>query len=101
MELVNFILSIAGVLIVILLGIIGFFLRRQITVIECLTESVNELKINQQLISNNESNFNMNCINRHVIIDKRLANFDDLILNHHFPPKLKTARQKPIKKTQS
>ncbi len=74
MDLSNLVLSISGILIVMLLGIIGFFLKKQITVVECLTDSVNALNVSMELVRNNESNFRLTCGLRHTNIDKTMDN---------------------------
>jgi hypothetical protein len=79
MDLQNIIFSISGFLIVMLLGIIGFFLSRQITVIEGLIDSVNALKLSLELVKNNEINFRGNCADRHNLINKRLDDFEEFI----------------------
>jgi len=79
MDLQNLIYSISGFLIIMLLGIIGFFLNRQITVIESLIESVNALKLSLELVKNNEVNFRGNCVERHSLINQRFESFEKLV----------------------
>jgi hypothetical protein len=66
-----------------LLGIIGFFLKRQITVIEGLIDSVNSLKLALELVKNNELNFRGNCVERHNLINQRFESFGKLIETIH------------------
>jgi hypothetical protein len=72
MELTNLILSISGILITMLLAIIGFFLKRQVSVVECLTDSVNALNVSMEVVRNNEINYKVNCGTRHSGINKTL-----------------------------
>ncbi len=98
MNLENIFISISGILIVMLLGIIGFFLKRQITVIESLTESVNALKISQEIGRANDNNIRVNCMDRHNIINKRLDNCEDFVLFCNDTVKPNIRRQQKITK---
>ena len=71
MELVDFIISVSGALVILLLAIIGYFMRKQIAVTEGLTASVNALNTTVQVMRNNESNMLLNCSSRHSVVDRR------------------------------
>jgi hypothetical protein len=64
--------SFAGTLIVLLLAIIGFFLRQQITVIQILTDTVNALKTSMEVVHVNEENLRSSCALKHAVVDRRL-----------------------------
>jgi len=64
--------SFAGALIIILLAIIGFFLRQQISVIQILTDTVNALKTSMEIVHVNEENLKTSCGLKHAVLDRRL-----------------------------
>lgn len=82
MDWTNFILATAGSLIVLLLGVIGYFLRRQIKATEILSDLVAILNTSVELLKNNQSNFTTNCFSRHQVIDNRLNQHSEKINRH-------------------
>ena len=71
-EFAKYLLMVAGALIVLLLGIIGYFLSKHIGVTEELTRSVNALNVTVGLLQNNQMNSSVNCNLTHVSINTRL-----------------------------
>jgi hypothetical protein len=71
-ETYKFILGAAGVLIMVLLGIVGFFMQKHITVIEELVKAVNGLNTTVTLLKSDQENSSENCSALHSIINKRL-----------------------------
>ena len=71
-EIYKLLLSIAGALIVFLLGIIGFFLQKHIKVIELLVSAVNDLNVTVKLLQNDQENAATNCSTTHQVIATRL-----------------------------
>ena len=68
----QFILSIAGVIVMILLGAIAYFLQKWINSTDSLTQSVNDLKTAVALLQTNQGNSDKMCGATHKIIETRL-----------------------------
>ncbi len=81
-EVAKYLLMVAGGLIVLLLGIIGYFLSKHISVTEELTRSVNALNVTVGMVQNNQSNFSTNCSATHKTIDMRLNAHSAKISEH-------------------
>jgi len=73
MENVQDIVSVIGGLLMILLFIIGFFLRQLYYVVKELTLSVNTLSKIVAVLENKNTNMALNCNSKHTIIDTRLT----------------------------
>jgi len=101
MDLQNLIYSFSGFLIIMLLGIIGFFLKRQITVIESLIDSVNALKLSLELVKNNEVNFRGNCLERHSLINQKFESFEKLFKSLQESKKPQVLRSRKIQNQQN
>jgi outer membrane murein-binding lipoprotein Lpp len=71
-EIYKLLLAIAGTLIVLLLGIIGFFLQKHIKVIELLATAVNALNVTVKLLQNDQQNTRSNCTTSHKVVNSRL-----------------------------
>lgn len=69
-------------IITVLLAIVGYFLGRQVNVIEKLTDVVGNLNVIVATLKTNQENSSANCTSRHAIIDKRL-NAHSERLNEH------------------
>jgi len=83
MEYYSYLISGTSTILLVFLAIIGFFLRKQITAIQLLTDSVNELNTFSKILQTNQANFSTGCNYKHGILDKRLEdhskNIDVLI----------------------
>ena len=75
-------LSIAGAIIILLLGVNGYFMKKWIESTEALTNSVNALKTAVALLKSENGNNEKFCKSRHDVIDKRL-NAHSEKLNEH------------------
>jgi len=73
MEHIQVIVSIIGGLLMILLFIIGFFLRQLYFVVQELTVSVNSLSKIVAVLENKNTNMALGCNSKHLLIDSRLA----------------------------
>lgn len=90
LSLANFFFSIAGVIIVMLIGIIGYFLKqwfesiskRWIESTSALTEAVNQLKTAVALLQLNQGNADKSCVLKHEVIDKRLNDHSKRLNDH-------------------
>jgi len=82
MDYSNIFLSISGFLIVMLLGIIGFFLRQQIGVIKSLTDSVNSLNTSLAVVRSNETHFRSTCVVTHSKVDDLLTKHGERLDQH-------------------
>ncbi|WP_299576709.1 hypothetical protein [uncultured Sunxiuqinia sp.] len=81
-ETYQFILAVVGPIMVILLGIIGFFLRQQVSVTKTLTDTVNVLNTSVEVLRTNHNHFSTSDIERHKIIDRTLEAHSDKISDH-------------------
>lgn len=72
MDLLDLAMGILGGLITLALGIIGYFLKRQIAVIDVLNNSINALTRTVAVLENKSENSFLNCGYKHNIIDARL-----------------------------
>ena len=68
----QFVLSIAGVIVMILLAAIAYFLQKWINSTDSLTQSVNDLKTAVALLQRNQDNSDKTCVNKHTTIETRL-----------------------------
>lgn len=88
-EIYQFILSIVGFLFVLMLAIIGYFLKKQVEATEKLELSTNSLDKTVSLLQSNQSSFAKQCGFHHTTIDKILNEHDHRInantdkLNEH------------------
>ena len=71
-----------GALITCLVGIVGYFLNKQISVIERLTDVVSALNTTVALLQLNQSNSSVNCVDRHTIINNRFASHSEKLHEH-------------------
>lgn len=74
-ESLKLILFISGSLILVLLALVGFFLRQQVIVSQNLTEAVNELTIAINVIQSQEKD-------RHPVHERRLNEHSSRIADH-------------------
>lgn len=74
-ESLKLILFISGSLILVLLAVVGFFLRQQVTVSQNLTNAVNELTVAINVIQSQEKD-------RHPVHERRLNEHSTRITNH-------------------
>ena len=79
MDWYQIIMAAAAFLISILLGVIGFFLKKQITAIEKLEQSVQTLYLSTELVKTNFNNSQVNCLNRHELINESLQGHEKRI----------------------
>lgn len=78
----NFIIGISGFIIIVMLGIIGFFLQRLYIEFKEMNVSIFMIK---ETVSNNigdVNNLKINCTERHVEIHERLNSLDRKSLGH-------------------
>ncbi|MBA4411139.1 MAG: hypothetical protein C0397_17190 [Odoribacter sp.] len=68
--------SIIGFLFVLMLGIIGYFLKQQIKAIENLELCTNSLDKTVSLLQSNQHNFSKQCAFNHKTIDHTLDHFN-------------------------
>jgi len=80
--LAQFFISVAGVIIMLLLAAIAYFLQKWISSTDMLTESVHELKTAVALLQTNQGNAGRMCDTTHKTIDNRL-NDHSKRLNEH------------------
>lgn len=71
-EIFKFVLSIVGFLFVVMLGIIGFFLKKQVDATESLEKTTKMLEITVSSVQTNQTNFSKECGFHHSVIDKTL-----------------------------
>src|SRR3989304_8928768 len=81
-QIATFLFSIAGAVIMLLLGGNAYFLKRWIDSTDALTSSVNDLKTTVALLQTNQGNSDKVCSTTHQIIDTRLKNHSDKIQEH-------------------
>lgn len=80
--LASFFLTVAGAIIMLLLGGIMYFLKKWIDSTDALTCSVNDLKTTVALLQSNQGNNDRNCTKRHEVIDRRLNDHSEKIHEH-------------------
>lgn len=78
----SFIISVAGAIIMFLLGAVVYFLKKWIESTDSLTRSVNDLKTAVALLQSNQTNSSQSCVTAHAIIDKRLNAHSDRLNEH-------------------
>jgi len=81
-ETYQFVLAVVGPIMVLLLAIIGFFLRQQVTATKMLTDTVNILNTSVEVLRNNHSNFSVTDNERHSIVNRRLDSHSEKINDH-------------------
>ena len=72
-EIYEFILSLVGFLFVLMLGIIGFFLKKQVDATESLEKTTKTLEITVSSVQSNQHSFVKECGFHHAVIDKTLG----------------------------
>lgn len=82
LHLLEIVLAIAGALILLLLGIIGFWIQKWIRSTDALTEAITNLKILFATTQTSVTNIETNCASRCKLIDERLNNHSGFIHNH-------------------
>jgi hypothetical protein len=106
-EFYQFFLSIVGFLFVLMLGIIGYFLKKQVEATEKLELSTNSLDKTVSLLQSNQQNFATQCGFHHRNIDKtlsehntRIADNTDKLIEHSevLAVLTKSSARKPIRK---
>jgi len=81
-QLAQFFISVAGVIIMLLLAAIAYFLQKWINSTDMLTESVHELKTAVALLQTNQGNAGRMCSTAHKIIDTKLENVAKSLIEH-------------------
>ena len=76
-HLVEIVLSLAGALILILLGIIGFWIQKWIRSTDALTEAITNLKILFASTQTTVQSLETNCNRRCLLIDETMKSFSD------------------------
>lgn len=79
LEIYQFLLSIVGFLFVLMLGIIGFFLKKQVDATESLEKTTKMLEITVSSVQTNQNNFSKECGFHHSVIDKTLTDHNKRI----------------------
>jgi hypothetical protein len=82
-DIIGLILTVAGGVILLLLGIIGVFLKSLITAIDNLKTAVNNLRLLVELIKSENKAASKLCDLKHADIDKRLLYIEDFNCDHH------------------
>lgn len=82
-HLFEFVLSIAGAMILLLLGIIGFWMQKWIRSTDALTEAITNLKVLFAGTQTSMANLEKNCSNRCRIVDETLSKHSGSINDHH------------------
>ena len=67
------ILSVLGFIIVLLLGIIGFFIQRLIVAVDAMEAAVNELRVVVGIQQSQFTSLNKDCLIKHSSVDSRLT----------------------------
>lgn len=75
----SFVLSLSGILITIMLGVIGFFIKKLIAGIDKLKEAFDELRIVVSVQKSKIDTFDKSCGLMHGNINKRLDNHGERI----------------------
>jgi F0F1-type ATP synthase membrane subunit b/b' len=70
-------LSAAGAIIMVLLGVVSFFLKPLLRAIDGLKEAVNDLKLLVELQKQEAKSFNKLCDWKHDLIEKRLDEIEN------------------------
>lgn len=78
-EIFKFVLSIVGFLFVVMLGIIGFFLKKQVEATESLEKTTKTLEITVSLVQTNQQNFAKECGINHLNVDKTFTDHNERI----------------------
>lgn len=78
----NLLLTIAGAIITILLGVNGYFMKKWIESTEALTGSVNALKTTVALLQQDNGNTEKMCRSKHLIIDRKLNDHEEKLVEH-------------------
>ena len=74
---VTVLLSAAGAIIMVLLGVVSFFLKPLLRAIDSLKEAVNDLKLLVELQKQEAKSFNKLCEFKHNMIEKRLLDIEN------------------------
>ena len=80
--LAQFFISVAGVIIMILLAAIAYFLQKWISSTDSLTESVHELRTAVALLQTNQGNNDKTCNMKHDVINNRLNAHSEKLTEH-------------------
>lgn len=81
-ETLTFAMSLSGFIIILLLGIIGYFFRQTYATLKDLVEIVNNLKMIMNIQKNELSNFKSGCTEKHHTITHRLNTHADRLDDH-------------------
>lgn len=106
-EFYQFVLSIVGFLFVLMLGIIGYFLKKQVEATEKLEVSTNSLDKTVSLLQSNQQSFATQCGFHHNSIDKILNDHNSRIsentekINEHSTALAVLAKSAPKKRTRN
>ncbi len=73
----NDLFYIYGGLISLLLAIVGYFLNKQVQVIEELTKAVSALTVTVALLQNNQNNAATTCAGMHQVINNRFSSHSE------------------------
>jgi hypothetical protein len=75
-------LALAGALIVILLGIVGFWIQKWIKSTDALTEAISDLRVLIATTQGSVESLKQNCANRCSVVDNRLNSHAKGIQEH-------------------
>lgn len=75
-------LSVSGTIILLLLGIVGYFLRQNIDVIKDLKETIQDFREEYIATKENVIDINLKCGERNLRVDKRLDAHDEKLQEH-------------------
>ena len=78
-DVLTMVLSVSGAVIMILLGLIGFFLRNLYTTIKTLESTVNSLVMFMEVEKMQTSISGENCKTKHVEIERKFDNYEKRI----------------------
>ena len=82
MDNLNVLLASAGGLIVILLGIIGFWIQKWIKSTDALTEAISDLRVLIATTQGSVDTIRQNCASRCTVVDNRLNSHSKAIQDH-------------------
>lgn len=82
LQILYFILGISGAIIILLLTVIGFFLKMIVKIINSLEETVNRLIKSVTILETNDTNSGIGCIEKHTTITTRLNDHSKRLNDH-------------------
>jgi hypothetical protein len=82
MDNIKLLLTIAGALITLLLGIIGFWIQKWIKSTDALTEAISDLRVLIATTQGSVDTIRQNCASRCTVVDSRLNSHSKAIQDH-------------------